>query len=165
MLTYEIGAYDDDVVYLGTGNEIPGYLHVGHDRRPGGGGRLMVMCVDCRNHANFYALQPTGCPIGGFRLDRASYDDVDQSPAMLTVLRNIGEIAPAHMRASRDEMKAYYEVMIAQREGEARKTSGPSGDVGMSEPYERFRLSFFFFLLRGVKGIAKGAMISVIDGR
>ena len=121
MLTYEILLDDDDVVYLGTGNEIPGYILVGHDRRPGGGGRLMVMCVDCRNHANFYALQPTGSRIGGFRLDRASYDDVDQSPAMLSVLRNIGEIAPAHMRASRDEMKAYYEVMIAQREVDARK--------------------------------------------
>ena len=121
MLTYGVEADDDDVVYLGTGNEIPGYILVGHDRRPSGGGRLMVMCVDCRNHANFYALQPTGCRIGGFRLDRASYDDVDQSPAMLSVLRNIGEIAPAHMRASRDEMKAYYEVMIAQREVDARK--------------------------------------------
>ena len=123
VLTYEIGAKDDDddVVYLGTGNEIPGYILVGHDRRPGGGGRLMVMCVDCRNHANFYALQPTGSRIGGFRLDRASYDDVDQSSAMLSVLRNIGEIAPAHMRASRDEMKAYYEVMIAQREVDARR--------------------------------------------
>ena len=109
------------MVYLGTGNEIPGYILVGQDRRPGGGGRLMVMCIDCHNNARFYALQPTGRRIGGFRLDRASYDDVDQSPAMLTVLRNLGEIAPAHMSASRREMKVYYEVMTAQREADARK--------------------------------------------
>lgn len=34
---------DDEAVYLETSNEIPGYIHVGHDRRPGSGGRLIVM--------------------------------------------------------------------------------------------------------------------------
>ena len=121
ILTSEIGADVDDVVYLGSGNEIPGYVMVGNDRRAGNGGRLMVMCVDCRNHANFYALQPTNRRIGGFRLERASYDDVNQSPAMLTVLRSVGELAPAHVRASREEMKAYYEVVMSQRDADARR--------------------------------------------
>lgn len=103
MLKSDIGADDDDdVVYLGSGNEIPGYVMVGNDRRAGNGGRLMVMCVDCRNHANFYALQPTNRRIGGFRLERASYHDVNQAPAMLTMLRSVGELAPAHVRASRE---------------------------------------------------------------
>ena len=120
-LTSEIGADVDDVVYLGSGNEIPGYVMVGSDRRAGNGGRLMVMCVDCRNHANFYTLQPTNRRIGGFRLERASYHDVNQSPAMLAVLRSVGELAPAHVRASREEMKAYYEVVMSQRDADARR--------------------------------------------
>ena len=121
ILTSKIGADDDDVVYLGSGNEIPGYVMVGNDRRAGNGGRLMVMCVDCRNHANFYTLQPTNRRIGGFRLERASYDNVNQSPAMLTVLRSVGELAPAHVHASREEMKAYYEVVMSQRDADARR--------------------------------------------
>ena len=121
ILTSKIGADDDDVVYLGSGNEIPGYVMVGNDRRAGNGGRLMVMCVDCRNHANFYALQPTNRRIGGFRLERASYHDVNQSPAMLTMLRSVGELAPAHVRASREEMKAYYEVVMSQRDADSRR--------------------------------------------
>lgn len=122
MLKSDIGADDDDdVVYLGSGNEIPGYVMVGNDRRAGNGGRLMVMCVDCRNHANFYALQPTNRRVGGFRLERASYHDVNQAPAMLTMLRSVGELAPAHVRASREEMKAYYEVVISQRDADARR--------------------------------------------
>lgn len=52
-----------------------------------------------------------------FTSDRAGYDDIDQLPAMLLVPRSIGEIAPAHLRASRGEMKTYYEVMIAFMEG------------------------------------------------
>lgn len=121
MLTSDVGADDDDVVYLGSGNEIPGYVMVGNDRRAGNGGRLMVMCVDCRNHANFYVLQPTNRRIGGFRLERASYHDVNQAPAMLTMLRSVGELAPAHVRASREEMKAYYELVISQRDADAQR--------------------------------------------
>ena len=114
MLHHVADEYDE-LECLGTGNEIPGYIMVGNDRRAGHGGRLVVMGLDVRNRANFYALEPSHTQIEHFRLRRLNYDDIDQSPVVLTRLRNANEIAANHVRASRDELKMYYKLVSTQQ--------------------------------------------------
>ena len=110
---------EEEITYIASTEAIPGYVVVGNDRRRGHGAHPVVIGLDSRGHGNFFTLEPSGRSNAAFRLKRIPYDAINQSPAVLTALRQVGEIAPAHTRATREELKQYYELVVSQRQADA----------------------------------------------
>ena len=77
------------------------------------------MDKDSRGRGHYYTLEPTGRREVEFRLARSSYEDLVQSPAMLTALRNAQEIAGSHTMATRGEILVYFEQVMALRKAKA----------------------------------------------
>ncbi|KAL9632740.1 MAG: hypothetical protein Q9164_005132 [Protoblastenia rupestris] len=106
---------EGQIVYMGSNHEIPNRVVVGNDRRRNTQGRFIVVGQDSIGRGYYHALEPTGNRAGEYRLERASYDDVIQLPAMITALRNSGQIALAHLSASRAEILVYFRQVMRLR--------------------------------------------------
>ena len=102
---------EPQIVYMGSNREIPNRVVVGNDTQ----GRLIVIGQDSIGRGYYHALEPTGNRAGEYRLERTSYDNVIQLPAMITALKNSGQIALAHLSASRAEILVYFQQVMHLR--------------------------------------------------
>ena len=110
-----------DLILMNPAEERGDFVVVGTDTRAEMHAATIVMRIDRSGRGIYFSLVPTHQRAYEYRLVRASFDDLKQAARVVSVLKRSTDMALSHGVTSSEEIKVYFELMMAEKEASGQK--------------------------------------------